>query len=211
MSVINRERAYKSLTDTLEFVLEQAFKEIYTQMPGIIEAYDPETRRCKVRGAMRIVRSGGVKVARSPLVNVPVIFPCGGGYTMYFPLKPGDIVWIEFSMRGLTEFKKTFDEADPTMSSLMDERDAVVNLGFGTLTMTPADEDGVSIQDKEGENYVLIYEDGVKIKTEQDVTVDAEQNVRIESGQNITIEASQEITLRAPTITFDGNVVGDNP
>ena len=192
MSVIDHERVFDNLTAVLEFFGEQLLKDIYTVMPGIVEQFDPVTRRVKVRGSLSIVFPDGTEMLRPPIVNVPVVWPFGGGYHLYFPLEEGDAVLLAYSMRGITEFKRSFADAKPTMSSLLDERDAVAIAGFGSLEITPVNDGGASFQDRDGDNYVSIDGDNVKVK----------------SAGSLDIEADDTVTLKGSTIHFDGNVTG---
>ena len=208
MSVIDHQRVYDSLYAVLEFFGEQLLKDIYTVMPGIIEQYDGVTRRAKVRGALPILMSDGTLMPRPPIVNVPVLFPFGGKYSLYFPLEEGDVVLIAYSMRGITEFKKTFVDAPPTESSLLDERDAIVIPGFGSLEISPVDEDGVSLQDRDGENYIAIKDGDVKIRSEDSIVVESDGDVTVEAGGTLNIESSGTVNISGSTIHFSGNVTG---
>lgn len=186
-------------------------KDIYTALPGIVEEFDPETRRAKVRGAIQIALPDGSYLPRTPIVNVPTIFQCGGGWTIYFPVQPGEMVLLLYSMRGITEFKNTFEESPPTMSSLLSERDVMLIPGFGSLEFTPADEEGFSIQDEDGENYILMKEDDITLEAKGEITINAEGDVSIDSDGSVSINAGSSVDITAPSINFNGTVTGDNP
>lgn len=59
-------------------------------MPGIIQSFDPGTVTCVVQPAIRYIGtdSKGQSITKSfpLLVDVPVTFPRGGGYTLTFPV-----------------------------------------------------------------------------------------------------------------------------
>lgn len=77
--------------------------ELWTALPGIIESYDADRQTCTVQPAIRgkVERPGGA-VASTPLpllVDVPVIFPSGGGMTFTFPVRQGDDCLVVFASR----------------------------------------------------------------------------------------------------------------
>lgn len=163
MSNINRYIARDTLTHTLGFVLQQRLKDVHTAMPGIVETYDADTKRARVQPAIRIALTDGTTTRRSPLINVPVVFPSGGRYTLLFPVDAGDTVLIVFSQRGLAAFKRAFQEADPTLGHLFDPSDGVALPGFGALSVTPATRTGAALQTEDGATSVRIDGDDVEI------------------------------------------------
>ena len=65
---------------------------------GIIRSFDPDAVTCTVEVALRgIVGDGSTEL--KPLVDVPVIFPRGGGCTLTFPVKEGDECLLIFADR----------------------------------------------------------------------------------------------------------------
>lgn len=68
---------------------------LWTAMPGIVEAYDPENQTATIQGAIKPqvldATAGAWKDVTLPLFGkVPVAWPGGGGFSMSFPLKKGD-------------------------------------------------------------------------------------------------------------------------
>jgi len=63
-------------------------------MPGIIQSFDPETVTCVIQPAIKgseTDEAGNPVSLNLPLlVDVPVVFPRGGGVTLTFPVKAGD-------------------------------------------------------------------------------------------------------------------------
>lgn len=95
---------------------------IWTALPGIVQSYDPGRITAEVQPAtlaLVTVPPGGelgpgmkalVKAQRDAttywvamplLVDCPVVFPRGGGFTLTFPLKPGDECLVIFSSRSI--------------------------------------------------------------------------------------------------------------
>lgn len=77
--------------------------QIRVAMPGIIHSFNPETVTAVVQPALRSVQQnndGSTNTSDYPLlVDVPVIFPRGGGCTLTFPVKEGDECLLIFADR----------------------------------------------------------------------------------------------------------------
>ncbi|QAB30886.1 Gp138 family membrane-puncturing spike protein [Pantoea ananatis] len=79
------------------------FSMLRVSLPGIVQSFDPETCTCTVQPAIAgqgVDERGQIKSAPLPLLmDVPVIFPRGGGCTITFPVKEGDECLVIFSDR----------------------------------------------------------------------------------------------------------------
>lgn len=177
----DKEKEYSDLTDALQFIFGQMVKGLQISIPGIIESYDQEKKRCRVRPAINIRKTDGSTFQPSPIVNVPVVWPSGGGFTILAPLPEGEPVDIRFSQRGITQFKELFSQSDPG-DGIFAKEDAVVYAGYGALEVTPATSSGMSMQDDAGENYLYVEDGLVKVK------------------------AATKITMDSPVVDFTGNI-----
>lgn len=76
---------------------------IETSLVGIVQSFDPVKQTCEVQPAIqaRVRTPAGalIWVTLPLLVDVPVLFPSGGGYTLTFPVKKGDEALVVFSSR----------------------------------------------------------------------------------------------------------------
>ncbi len=90
------QQAMKVLSDTI-------FSMLRVSMPGIIQSFDPIALTCTVQPALtgQVADAlGNFKSAPLPLlVDVPVVFPRGGGCTLTFPIQEGDECLVVFSDR----------------------------------------------------------------------------------------------------------------
>lgn len=82
----------------------QGFKaEIWNAMPGIIQSFDPSKMTVVVQPAIKALwrdPTGAQTWQTMPLcLDVPVVFPGGGGCTMTFPLVTGDECLLVFASR----------------------------------------------------------------------------------------------------------------
>ena len=96
--------------DVIQMVQKKGKLAVTNALPGIIRSFDPETVTCEVDIAVKVnlTKAGTLyedyqyESANYPiLVDLPVIFPRGGGVTLTFPIKEGDECLIVFSSRSI--------------------------------------------------------------------------------------------------------------
>ena len=176
MGNIDRETDLRSPTTVLRSVLAEFRKTLLTSVPGIVEAFDPARRRARVQPAIQTrLSAGGELITQAPLLDVPVLFPSGGGYTMLFRLQPGDPVQVFFTHRGLSEFKQSLAESPPSPGRIISATDAVVIAGWGgragELAVSPAVEEGVSLQREDGSASIRLTADRITLDVPSDQKV----------------------------------------
>jgi len=169
---VNRdpETDYSDLTDALKFFFRQMMKGLYVCIPGIIDSYNPTTKRATVHPAINLQDTEGTTTQQSSIANVPVVWPGGGGFSLLSPLPSGSPVSIFFSQRGITQFKEVFTEADPG-SGLFAKEDAFIIPSFGALSVTPASTTGIVLQSEDGVDFVSIEDGLIEIKTDGNVEI----------------------------------------
>lgn len=76
---------------------------IETSVVGIVQSFDPVAQTCTVQPAIQArmrTPTGALSWVTLPLlVDVPVVFPSGGGYTLTFPIRTDDEALVVFSSR----------------------------------------------------------------------------------------------------------------
>lgn len=174
---------------------------IHTSMPGHIVSYDAATRRARVQPALFIVLTDETPIRRPPILNVPVVQQSGHGMLGHTPLRAGDPVWLNFSERGITEWKKNvMAEVMPDKGHYFNEADAVAFPGFSASTTAPVIEDGFSFQTEDGVTHVTIKENEVVVEA---------QNVIIRNAMTITIMGGNVIIQGDTTINGSHAANGD--
>jgi hypothetical protein len=89
--------------EALKAALDGRQARIWTALPGTVETFDPEAVTVEAQPAVKGVvhhrdaTSEAVDLPR--LVDVPVVFPRGGGVTLTFPVTTGDECLIVFASR----------------------------------------------------------------------------------------------------------------
>ena len=77
--------------------------QMWTALPGIVTGFDPVAMTVSVQPAVQGSvkdETGNSKNVQMPLlVDVPVVFPCGGGFSLTYPIRVGDEVLVVFASR----------------------------------------------------------------------------------------------------------------
>lgn len=102
-------------------------------MPGIIQSFDPDTVTAIIQPAIKGYEpdSNGVKQSTTLplLVDVPVIFPRGGGCTLTFPVKAGDECLVIFADRCIDFWWQNGGVQEPVDDRVHDLSDAFCIVG----------------------------------------------------------------------------------
>ena len=160
--------AYQELPEALRFFGAQLCKTIHTAVPGIVQRYNRDTNRAAVRPAMDLKLTDGTTKPRPLLVDVPVLWPSGGGFTFTWPLFSGDTVLLAFCERDISGFKQDRSARWLPSSRMLAEADAVAVPGFGPDGMwSPATTSGVALQTYDGETAVIVEDGHVRLKADR--------------------------------------------
>lgn len=136
------------------------------QLPAAVMEYDRKTNRALVRPLITLLTTEMKPVSRSSVASVPVLALGGGGYVLNFPVKPGDVGWIEASDRDISLFMQGGQvEAQP--NTLMLHKFAhgrFIPDVFGKYTIAGDDEGAMVIQSLDGAECISIKPGRIKIK-----------------------------------------------
>ncbi|WP_339053974.1 Gp138 family membrane-puncturing spike protein [Arsenophonus endosymbiont of Crataerina pallida] len=87
----------------LEVFRHAISSQLRVAMPAIVQSFDASKVTCVVqpaiKGALTDTKGNSQSVNLPLLVDVPVVFPRGGGVTMTFPIKSGDECLVVFADR----------------------------------------------------------------------------------------------------------------
>lgn len=168
------QQAMKVLSDTI-------FSMLRVSLPGIIESFDPIACTCTVQPALKGQTAdelGNMKSAPLPLlVDVPVVFPRGGGCTITFPLKAGDECLVVFSDRCIDFWWQSGgvqETVDPRQHDLSDafaivgpQSQANVISNISTTTLQMRTDDGAAYIELDPNSHAinLVAPGGVNVTT----------------------------------------------
>ena len=159
--------------------------DIYTAIPGIITAFDEDTKLASVQIAIRMktVVNGVVKyLDPPPVTNVPVVLPSstGAGVFITVPIKINDPCLLIFSQRGIDNVVERAGLQDPpdTTSKMMsrirhhDMADAICIPGLLCKYNAPSDWalDGIEIRNASKSVCLSVKEDKIYVTGDMNVS-----------------------------------------
>jgi hypothetical protein len=196
------------LDDPVEAVraaLDGYLAETWTSMPGIVQSFDPDamtvTVQPSIRGRVSLPDGSTISVNMPLLVDVPVIFPSGGGFTLTFPITEGDECLVIFADRCIDAWWQSGGVAEPLEPRMHNLSDGFALVGpFSQARVLP----NVSV-----ENVQLRTDDGAaSVTIKPDYTISAYNpvaSITMTPGGEITGEATTRITLKTPILDIATN------
>ncbi len=95
-------------------------------LPATVVSYDDTSNRAVIKPLVMMVTTGGRKVARGVLANIPVFRFGGGGFFIRMPVKPGDFGWLKANDRDISlVFQRGGLEDEPNTARLHTFSDAM--------------------------------------------------------------------------------------
>lgn len=197
MAVSNQTRS-GDLSATLSTERDITKDQIKVAMPGIIQSFDPDTVTAVVQPGLRCVQNnndGTTTTTEYPLlVDVPVVFPRGGGCTLTFPVKAGDECLLIFSDRCIDFWWQSGGVQEPVDTRQHDLSDAFAIVGPQSQAKKIS---GISMA-------------GAQLRTD-----DGAAYVEVAAGHKITVQTPGKLTANAqggteitsPEIKLTGNVI----
>ena len=180
-----------TLSSTIKKGIRNALKDVHTAMPGIVESFNAEKMTASVQPAVQRLfkKDDGETVTTRPenlplLINVPVVFPRGGGYSMTFPVAKGDECLVVFCERSYDIWHQNSGIQGPGALRFHSLSDAVCHVGLSSAPKAVPD----------------FLTDGVRIGKD-----DGTSKIDITSG-NILFETSTKVTLTSTDVEVNGNL-----
>ncbi|WP_323102806.1 Gp138 family membrane-puncturing spike protein [Klebsiella quasipneumoniae] len=158
-------------------------------IPGIIQSFDPDAVTAVVqpaiKGAEKDESGAEVSVNLPLLVDVPVVFPRGGGCTLTFPVKAGDECLVIFADRCIDFWWQSGGIQEPVDGRMHDLSDAFCIVG----------------PQSQAKKIGGISTTGAQLRTD-----DGSAFIEVAAGGDITATTAGSATINAPEIVLNGNV-----
>ncbi|HGV3499641.1 TPA: Gp138 family membrane-puncturing spike protein [Klebsiella michiganensis] len=158
-------------------------------IPGIIQSFDPDAVTAVVQPAIKGVEhdeSGAeVSVSLPLLVDVPVVFPRGGGCTLTFPVTAGDECLVIFADRCIDFWWQGGGIQEPVDGRMHDLSDAFCIVGPQSQAKKIS---------------------GISTTAAQLRTDDGTAFIEVAAGGDITATTTGNATINASEIILNGNV-----
>lgn len=170
---MDRRERFDDPVEAIRAALEGKQAELWTAIPSIVQSFDPEAMTVTVQPAIRgkVEAPGGAvnSVALPLLVDVPVVFPCGGGFTLTFPIKAGDECLVVFSSRCIDAWWQSGGVQEPLETRMHDLSDGFALVGpFSQPNVIPnVSTEHTQLRTDDGLTYIEIQPSGrVRIECE---------------------------------------------
>ena len=215
---MSKNLSVSTLSSNIMLGVETKLKELHTSMPGIVESFDPVTQLASVQPAIKrifVTQDEDVEILTPTdlpiLINVPVIFPRGGGFSLTFPVKKGDECLLNFCERSIDNWYQTGEVSVPGAKRLHSLSDAVAFVGISSLNNKVPNYDNTNVQIKKDDDSVsitLLANGTIELKADTKVIVDAPN---VETTGNLKVLGNLEVigssTLSA-TVTSNSVNIG---
>lgn len=227
----SKNESLATLAANIKQGIDSRLKDLHTSMPAIIESFDAATQIATVQPAIKRIfktNEGDTELLTPSelpiLINVPVQFPRGGGFSLTFPVAKGDECLLVFAERSIDNWHKNGGVQNPGAKRFHSLSDATAFVGISSLVNKVPNYDPTNVQLKKDDHSVFItmkanadldtHTDGnTNIDADVDVNITADGDVNVTAiGDingtcvNANITASTKATVTAPETEITGNV-----
>jgi hypothetical protein len=191
------------LSDELKQLLRETFEcamtDVQICLPGVVEKYDPKTRRADVQPSLKRKMPGGKFMDLSVIPDVPVRFSGSRKYTIHFPLEKGEEVALHFIQRSTDVWRdkggKDIEDTDPRR---FDFCDCYAVSGLEPIEFIPVTEDGLNIVHKtnfDGDfiSSITMDDDKVEMKYKEKADVVMKDDNIIAKTEKCSVEMSADV------------------
>lgn len=166
-------------------------KNLFTQIPGYVLAFDPSTQLAQVQiGIVGTDEDGTFN--HSPIIQCPVHFSGGADWSTEHKIESGDEGMIYFSQRCADAWLQTGGVAQNPIMRFHDKQDAFLLPGFRSKPNAISDfqNNGVRLRNSDASFYAWLKDDGT---------------IELSNGSGyITLSSSGEVDINGFIISVDG-------
>ena len=205
---MNRNERYENNTLAILTAMEGHQKEVWTALPGIIQSFNPTAMTCTVKPAVLIPlkdpETADISQVEIPvLLDVPVIYPSGGGFTLTFPIVNGDECLVVFASRCIdTWWQNGGYKNQLPLLRMNDLSDGFALVGPRSQVRTVAaiSSANVQLRTDSGETYMEITPD-------HHINLTAPAGSTITTADKVTINATNGVIING-NLTVNGLISG---
>ncbi|CAM0014185.1 baseplate spike [Vibrio phage K435] len=147
---------------TLRQAFRELTKELGTSIAGHILTFDPDSQLAQVQIGIFAVDAKGEKIKPDPIIECPVEFSGGGGWSFEHELNPNDEGLIIFSQRCLDAWIQTGGMAENPIARFHDKQDACFIPGIRSKKNAIKDfqNNGIRLRNEDASVYHWLKNDG---------------------------------------------------
>lgn len=155
-----------SLVGTLRLAFRKMLMGVDGMLPARVIAYSRSPNNvATVQPMVMIGDTGGNKMSRAQIENIPVLTLGGGGFLMSFNIKPGDLGWIMASDRDISLFMQGLREDWPNTKRIKSFSDGLfIPDAMRGWALAGEDDENVVLQSTDGSIKISVGENFIKLK-----------------------------------------------
>ncbi len=209
---MDRDQLLNDAEQAMRLVLDGRQSCIWTTLPGIVTAVDLTKMTCEVQPAIQGTiedENGKLQAVNLPLlVDVPIVFPRGGGFLITLPLAVDDEVLVSFASRCIDAWWQSGGIQRPMEARMHDLSDGFAIPGPWSQRNLPAgvSSTGAQIRNLDGDAYVEISADG-KIKLVSPSEIDVTGDLKVTG----TITATTDVKVGVVSLKLHTHPVTTAP
>ncbi len=172
--------------------------ELHTAMPGIIQSFDPAKKTCTIQPSIqyKMINPDGTKtwLTLPLLLDCPVVFPSGGGYTLTFPVAQGDECLVIFAERCIDAWWQSGGINQQAVFRMHDLSDGFAFVGASSVPHVQPNisVNSAQLRSNDGATFVELKSGTVNITAPTDVNVTAGGTATLKAT-HVVIHASQSL------------------
>ena len=172
-------------------------------LPAQIISFDRANGVCSAALMVRPVSKAGLYLTLPDLVNIPVVFPEGGGYGLNLPLKPGDCGYIVFNDVDIAKFKETLNLSSCNTGRQHDFCDGVfIPAGLRQVSISGEDAGRAVFQSLNGAIKISLGQSDIKIKGDTYLN----GNLSVDGDVSVSGNISAQGTITAQIDVIGGGI-----
>lgn len=187
-----------------KFLIKKILQKIEKVAPAKIISYDRVKNRATVQILNQAITSEGEKLTRKPLDNIPVLMLAGGGFSLSFPIKKGDLGWIVAADRDISVFKQVLKLFAPATYQLHRYKNSFfIPDKVNGFEISQDDTDAVLLTSDNGSIKISIKADGITLTT-------ATTTLKGDLTTSGTATAARVVSQNGVSGTFTNSVTVEN-
>lgn len=189
----------KALSDRIE----TAVADLHTAIPGRIKSYDATKQTATVQIALRRlfrpIDQPAQEIEVSPIIDVPVLFPRAGGYSITFPVAVDDPCLVVFAERDIGGWLENGATAIPPTARKHDYSDAVAILGLWPTpdSLSPAASTSALQLRRDDAATSISLTASIEIDAINDASINAADDVSVSAGDALFVNAGGNVSITA--------------
>lgn len=105
------------LSEVVQSIAQASVDRVNVALPARVIVFDPATLQVKAQPVVQLLDRDGNLRAMPVIGGVPVHYPGGAGFTIVYPIAPGDIVTLLFCSQSIEDWLASGTDAVPPGSS----------------------------------------------------------------------------------------------